>query len=179
MSKRALGTFIAFVVALVLAGCKSYGNQQPAQPQRGQQQGAAAPTRTITAETQDRDSHTPNPDHNDGDHCFQQEQPNKNRDLVLTVTAQEISANNLPTAFLVDLDTNNQVIIPEKNFENAGDGSVDIRLHDAGTSPGAVKRLKNVTVLEHLGPGPYVAVVSVDTTMLRGNGNGVKRQPPS
>lgn len=166
MSRRLWGIFITTVVALVLAGYNSYGNQQPAQPHRSQQQGTAATTRSITAETQDRNNHTPNPDHNDGDHCFQREQPNKNRDLVLTVTADEISNTNPPTAFLVDL--NNGTVTSEKNIENVSTGSAQIRLHDAGTDR------KNI---QHLGPGPYVAVASIDTTMLRGNRGGMKTRP--
>jgi ABC-type glycerol-3-phosphate transport system substrate-binding protein len=109
------GTFITFVVVLMLAGCKSSGNGQSATPQPSPQQAAAAAaaaaTRDITAHTEDAANHTPNPGHNDADHCFEREKPGVKRYLVLTVTAQEISANNLPTAFLVDLNTNNQVII--------------------------------------------------------------------
>ncbi len=169
------GTFITFVVVLMLAGCKSSDTGQPTAPQPSLQQ-AAATTRSITAHTEDAANHTSNPGHNDGDHCFEREKAGVKRDLVLTITAQEISANNLPTVFLVDFDPNNRAIIPESNFENASNGSVDVRLHDAGTPPGAVKRNKSTPFL-HLGPGPYVAGASVDTTMLRGNGNGVQKQP--
>jgi len=151
----------------MFAGCQSSGNGQSAVSQASPQQGVAGAKRDISAHTEDAASHTPNPDHNDGDHCFQQEKPGVNRDLVLTVTAPEISANNVPTAFLINLDPNNRQIVPEQGIENVSDGSAQIRIHDPGTD-----RKK-----QHLGPGPYVAVASTDTTMLSQNRGGAKKQP--
>jgi hypothetical protein len=136
---------IALITVVVVAGCKSSGPTPQPQPTPS----GASVARTIDGRTVKADG-TPADD--DGDHCFRQD---NSRDLVLTVKAPEVKNKNGVFPFLID-KVNGP--IEDQPDIKAEDGTATITYHaDAADR----KRHKNLALPMHLGPGPYVATVTI------------------
>jgi hypothetical protein len=146
-----LGMLVATTAALLTAGCKSSGNGPAPQPTPPS---AAVPVvRTIDGHTEGKATD------DDGDHCFRQD---STRDLVLTVTAPEITKDNQPTAHLIDI--NNGLVKDRGDVSFVKDGTATITYHGHAEDHDHAANLKSASPLmlpQHLGSGPYVAVAQM------------------
>jgi hypothetical protein len=162
-------TLIAMTMALLVAGCKSSGNEPIPQPSPSP--AAASVLRTIDGHTE---IHTGTGATtlatDDGDHCFKQEDT---RDLVLTVNAPEITKDNQPTPFLIDIFNGPVKDPPHVDFVK--DGTATITYHGHARERNARSRL---ALPMHLGPGPYVAVAAMAQPMASGTKSLISGSQP-
>jgi hypothetical protein len=148
----------AILAVLLLAGCQSSdsGPSSSPTPVPSPQRAAAQATRYVEGHTEtviDPQGHT-QPSTDDGDHCFRREKKDApQRNLVLIVHAPEIS------------DTNTSTVLFD-SFHGTQRQVSDIK-------PDPVNGIATVTIKDdslnrqnrqHLGPGPYDAVTTIDTT---------------
>lgn len=168
-TRRFWGIFIAVVIMLMLAGCKSSGNGQSAAPQPSPQQAAvpkaasASPARTVGhTEIKDASGH-PQPAFDDGDHCFMRD---NSRDLVLTFTDPAVKSGTV-SAYLIDVV--NGIVDDEPEIDDkTTPGIATIRFSDQGApSPNTRSSHRGSRNTLHLGPGPYVEVTTVNSTGAR------------
>lgn len=160
------GTFITFVVVLMLAGCKSSDTGQSAAPQPSPQQAsppkqaasATAPRTVGHTEIKDATGHR-QPAGDDGDHCFKRD---NSRDLVLTFTDDAVKTGKV-SAYLIDV-VNGIVDDPPTIGQDTQTGVATIRFSDQGPPSSKVRAANRGRNIVHLGPGPYVEVTTVDPT---------------
>lgn len=148
-----LGIMTILVVSLGV-GCKPSGGGQPSAsptPSSNAKATPAMPERGITGHTEDKNG---NPNKDDFPNCFLQDD---SRDLVLTVTAPEITPNNV-TMVLWKVPTQTVIFPLPPKIKN---GSAEFRFRDEGTPVAGAKKL--ALPPQHLGPGPYVATATIAT----------------
>lgn len=132
----------AMMVMTYAIGCQNSGNQlQPSSPQGASASGA----RQIEVHTEDQPGHRSN---DDKLNCFRQDD---SRDVVVTVTADEIQSEKNVAIRLWEVPKN-KILFP-KSSPKIQSGSAEFRFNDGRRE-----------LREHLGPGPYVATADVVPT---------------
>jgi hypothetical protein len=157
------------MVLLLLVGCNSSSNGPSSAPRPETQQAAGSVTRIIVGSTADPKSHAPNPNNDDGDHCFRKDDK---RDLVLTLTAPEVKAGKI-SATLIDL--NNGPLDDKPAINPIDDTTATITFSDQGNpSPNLAKASSHIM---HLGPGPYVVATTIKPATAAQNSSARRNLP--